>query len=87
MYFIEIEDDDDDGCGTAHDYDGIKNDRSIPTRQDSFDDETVTSTRNVYYEEGNEISPAMPSKGESRNITIIKNTHNVYYEAYKYEKV
>ena len=80
MYFIEIEYDD-DGYGTAHEDDGIKNDRSIPTRQDSFDDETVTSTRNVYYEEGNGISSAMPRNAESQNIGIIKNTHNVYYEA------
>ena len=59
----------------------MQNDRNIPVREDSFDAETVTSTRNVYYDEGNGMTSAIPTTGQSKNIGIVKNTHNVYYEA------
>ena len=80
MYFIDIEDDDDDGYDAVYADDLIRNDRSIPARQDSVDAETVTATRNVYYGEGNGITSSIPRNGESKNIEVIKNTHNVYYE-------
>ena len=81
MCFIDIEDDDDDRYDAAYAVDLIQNERSIPARQDSFDAETVTSTRNVYYEEDNGMSPTIPRKEASNNVVIVKNTHNVYYEA------